>query len=1005
MKKMNWMIVGLALLTAAGSMAGEISRVADLQEFADNKRSGNSHASHAPDAAWSYLLVNEYGKFHSSKTDRTDWGKALNSSQAQPLNQSGPARFEKRQIVRKKDGKAFETFRYNAEKDHLWLYWNKNSENPAPEIRGAAVVAQFTVPKAGRYSIQGELKYEQYAGAEMKQAAYEIGILRKNGAYEPLFHKPFPKAEKLREITLLANLSTVKALQELQLEAGDRLCFIAAGARANYRGLKIYDGGVKVVSDQFPDRNADARERVLRKLAPASRAELAATAEKKKSSAFDLFRQRLLNRVAQMPEIEHLYFWLHGPADADELLRGVLTTRQYGKFADSKVEIGLPGKVQWFRFPADGYDLVVRDLSTMQWSSKLAEKYKQTGDVRYLNAWIDYWADFAENWPRKFAAIRNRKEYLERLPQHSILWCDIPLYLGWRIQAFLQGLNAVSRRPEAAPKIDGGKFAEILLHIAEYEAATAERQLAAKEWLPNQRQHCAIQLFLLGNTLPEFQDAARWREIGLQNVLESGILPDGSDMEQSFNYNSDLPNKLAEMMTAVRQLPEKEREPLRKQLEELYRNRCYFLHSLARPDGALPIAGKNNTWRDYGKPRQAMPGLSLAGEFFPGSNEARNKSGLITDFSLLPLSKQIKEFVYEKRGTPPVFRSITFPFGGWSVLRSGWDSNALYAFLKSSRPGNGHWREGGNGLEIFAFGQPLVVNSGGEMYHPDPRMNEYWNATVAHNSISVDGCGQKIRLDAKVPRAWKTTTGDRFLAGREFDLVEGRYTGKYAGWNFYRDGANVTEFNHRPYREIIDDVTHHRTVILVKSAGLFVIRDTVESTRNHLFTQSWLLAPEYTPELLRIEGNCATTTRPDAVNAAFYFYGIAPLKFSTHYGVYRDKQILGWVARLTDREKWRFTPALQLFAEWNGSGRRTLYTVIVPFRGENPVLGQKSLSDGFELTLKNGRTLRLAAGKLTSGACTLTEQGESGEGRTVPLTTPKQFHWKMTEKGVIPEYE
>lgn len=278
----RWITIVLALF-AAGSMAGEISRVADLQEFAGTKRPGNSHLSNAPDATWSYLLVNEYGKFHSSKTDRTDWAKALKSPQTQPLNQSGPARFEKRQIVKKSDGKAFETYRYNADNDHLWLYWNKNRENPAPEIRGAAVVAQFTVPKAGRYSIQGELKYEQYAGAEMKQAAYEIGILRKNGTYEPLFHKPFPKAEKLREITLLANLSTVKELQALQLEAGDRLCFIAAGARANYRGLKVYDGAVKIVSDQFPDRKADAQERVLRKLSPSRRAELSTAAKKKRS--------------------------------------------------------------------------------------------------------------------------------------------------------------------------------------------------------------------------------------------------------------------------------------------------------------------------------------------------------------------------------------------------------------------------------------------------------------------------------------------------------------------------------------------------------------------------------------------------------------------------------------------------------------------------------------------------------------------------------------------------
>ena len=283
MMRTRWIPVVLALLVAAGSMAGEISRVEDLQTFAGRKQPGNTHASHAPGATWSYLLVNEHGKFHSSKSDRTDWGKALKSSQTRPLNQSGPARFEQRQIRKKSDGRAFETFRYNAENDHLQLYWNRNQEYPVPELRAAAVVALFTPPKPGSYSLRGELKYEQYAGAEMKQAAYEIGILRKNGSFEPLFHKPFPRAGKLREIATLAELSAEKTLQGIRLEAGDRLCFIAAGSHANYRGIKIYDGAVKIVSDQFPDRNADATVQLLRKLSPALQAEFSAEAEKKRS--------------------------------------------------------------------------------------------------------------------------------------------------------------------------------------------------------------------------------------------------------------------------------------------------------------------------------------------------------------------------------------------------------------------------------------------------------------------------------------------------------------------------------------------------------------------------------------------------------------------------------------------------------------------------------------------------------------------------------------------------
>lgn len=1006
MKNGTMRLAGLLLLAAGWCFCGELSRVSDLS-FSAKKipRGNNTHDSRIPNANWSYFLVNEYGRFLSSRTGRTDWGTAFRSDKMLSLPLSGPERFEKRQIVRKQNANAFEAYRYGFDRDTQWLYWNRNRETPSPDLRGAALIAFFTVPASGTYSIRGEVKWEQYAGAEMKQAAYEIGILHRDNSYTPLFYKEFPPVKDLRGIQVLANLSEEAKLQNISLKAGERLCFISAGSRANYRGIKVYDSSVKIVSDSLPGGSSGAEEALLRKLLPEGKDGKTVSGSGKNRISLERYKQILLKRMGEAPEIRRLYFWLHGPADADELLRGILTTRQYGKFTDTKTRIGLPGNVQWFRFPEDGYDLLVRDLSSMQWTNKLAEKYKATGDPRYLKAWIGYWTDFAEHWPRQYETIRRNREYLERLPNHSILWCDIPLYLGWRIQAFLQGLNAISRRPEAAAQMENGKFAEILLHIIEYEAGTAERQLTEKEWLPNQRQHCAIQLFLLGCAMPEFRDAARWRSLGLENVLNSGILPDGSDMEQSFNYNADLPEKISEMLAALRQLPPDQQETLRNPLENIYRGRYYFLHSLAKPNGALPIAGKNNTWRDYGKAQQSMPGLSSSAEFFKGSNEPRNTSGLLSDFSLLPLSKQIRDFVYEGRGTPPAFQSITFPFGGWSVLRSGWDRNALYAFLKSSRPGNGHWREGGNGLELHALGQALVVNSGGEMYHPDPKMKEYWNSTAAQNSISVDGYGQKSHWGTEIPRVWRTPVGDRFLTGREFDLIEGTYAGTYAGWNFYRDGANVTEFDRKPYREVIDDTRHRRTVILVKSAGIFIVRDTVNSVRPHRFTQSWLLAPEYTPEMLRIEDGRVMIRRPDSVNAAFYFYGIGDLKFSVHYGVYRDTQILGWVALLADREKWRFTPAVHLFAEWTSRGTKTLYTVIVPFRGENPVVKQTPLPDGFELQLKNGKKIRLADGKLSSGGYELSEQGETGFGRTIPIKIPKLFRWMPTEKGVVPAYE
>ncbi len=280
--KSKWLNVGILVLSAGFTFAGEISRVADLRTWAKDRKQENLHGSDAADAQWAYYLVNEYGKFHSSGTDRTDWGRAFRSGSFLPLRQSGPERFEMRKIVKNRDGRGFEMYRYDVEKNFMWLYWNKNSDNPVPEIKGAAIVAQFIPARSGSYSIRGKVKWEQYAGAEMKQAAYEIGILRRSGSYMPLFHKTFPKAGKQKEILLLADLSDVKELQNFYLESGDRLCFITAGPRANYRGIKVYDEEVGIVSDALPVRSAGAQEKFLRNLSAAESAELNAEAKKKR---------------------------------------------------------------------------------------------------------------------------------------------------------------------------------------------------------------------------------------------------------------------------------------------------------------------------------------------------------------------------------------------------------------------------------------------------------------------------------------------------------------------------------------------------------------------------------------------------------------------------------------------------------------------------------------------------------------------------------------------------
>ncbi len=647
--------------------------------------------------------------------------------------------------------------------------------------------------------------------------------------------------------------------------------------------------------------------------------------------------EAVAKRCAELPPQKGYGSWLHAPANADELLAGRLTTARYGDPAThSTVAIGRPGEIDFFK-AADGYPLTTRDISSMHWASKLAEAYAKTRDPKYLRAWCATWADFAAHWDEQLAAVQKNPEIWGKGPDGNqklfgIGWVTNTLYTGWRLQAMREGLVGVLQTATAAgqlDEVDADAVAALLVRIATREGPHARGLLKrAESTTPNQARSMAMELFRMGCLFPVFKDSAAWRSEPLDVVLLTN-LPDGSDREQSLNYFN---NYLKELPGQIRRdVPEDEQDQaLLTRLEGASADRDRFLPSIARPDGFPPATGTSPVWAKHGQTHKLSP-------------------------------------------PSQAFTSILFPYGGYAVQRDGWTPASRYLFMKASRPSMGHWRSQDGGLQLAAFGRNLLVSPIGEVY--DARDGAggwrlYWDSGVSQNTIVVDGMaavrrtGDYSQLDAM---RWHTGT---------IDFMETEIRGPYKGPDFRCDGRAYAARRLRgevpdKFKEgpAVEDVVHRRQVWFLRAAGVWIVADRVTSRTPHDFTQTWCFGPEYAADEVVVEpetgrGGRIATVQPGAPNLSLFQVGPPRLAYEKHTGVYEGDRILGWVGILADREKWTYTPAVNVHASWRGEGEMLLVTLLVPHEHvDGGVTIDEVVTDdahgvrGFDATLRDGHRL------------------------------------------------
>ena len=672
------------------------------------------------------------------------------------------------------------------------------------------------------------------------------------------------------------------------------------------------------------------------------------------AGALAAYRDHLVDFAAGLKLGEPPGFWLWSATKAEDLLKdGRVATAQYGEFNQvTRYTLGLPGQVDWNKIPEDGYDVVLRDVSTMHWVGTLTEAYRKTHDPAYLRAFLGYWDDFARNWlPAHERLLREGGRIKwDKQPhvQQSIPWgSKSKLYFAWRLDNLFSWLPvAIAVSPEQAKAaLDPRQLATLVLHVVRFEVPGAIRGLEGVG-TPNQFVHCALGLLKTSLVLQDLRDGPARTATAIQRmewyIASSGYLEDGSDMEQSFNYNPGLIHALDALLALARSNPPLQGQdlPWLTRFQQARDGRERFLDAVVMPDGRRPATGCDNTW-GHSRERAVAAYAKAKGTLPPLRERISNR--LLGDGTL----------------PEPAFNSVYFPYGGWVVMRDGWTPGSLYAFMKTSRPGPGHMREGGNGLAIAAYGRYLLVNSGADAYSDRGVYSRYFDSTVSQTSLSVDGYSQLLNAGTGTPR-YDQPIAARWHSSPLFDLAEGIYDSPYGGWNF-RTGQ--TE------KVVVTDVRHERQVLFLRRLGIWIITDRLFGPGTHDYAQSWCLSPEFAEAEVVVspDGRSAATRSATGANLELRFFSAATLACSKHYGEKSETTALGWRALNWDETRQRYTPAVDLLSEWRGTGDQLVVTLILP--SPAATFGVASLRDtsaggaaGFSAVLTDGTRIGYLAG-------------------------------------------
>jgi len=381
----------------------------------------------------------------------------------------------------------------------------------------------------------------------------------------------------------------------------------------------------------------------------------------------------------------------------------------------------------------------------------------------------------------------------------------------------------------------------------------------------------------VGMFYPEFQKADVWAKTGLHRLsqqLDKQVYPDGMQHELSTSYHQACMHSFYQAFDVAGKTGTPVPKNYARTLEKMFEYIMYVSTPLRK---APPTNDADRDdirgWMKIGAEKFNRPDM-----LFIATNGAS--------------------------GRAPERTSVFFPWGGQSVMRSDWGSDAWYLFFDAGPTGVSHQHEDKLHIGVSAFGRVFLTDGGRGLYIPD-KWRDYFLSTRAHNTIMIDGRGQ-LRIPLKKTHRVLAPLKNRWLSDEHLDFAGGTYSSGYG-----------------PQRI---PVTHSRYVLFKKKEYWLVI-DLLTGDGEHEFNALYHFMPCQTA--VDEEMKSIRTQNSEGKNIQLVAAATIPLNIAVVQGQENPEQ--GWISTPDGKH----IPAPTAIFKGRGKMPVLMATVIQPFRGRD----------------------------------------------------------------------
>ena len=451
---------------------------------------------------------------------------------------------------------------------------------------------------------------------------------------------------------------------------------------------------------------------------------------------------------------------------------------------------------QWLQGPNEWTHV----LSRFGYWHELGLAYWGTGRSDYARDFVDLLEDWIRANPVPMKVSNGRG-------LHGTVWRT--LETGIRGQSWFEAMEFFMDAPEFDAE------AKYLMTRSLVEQARYLKAYSTAFHHGNWQVCEASGLATIGIMLPEFKEAAGWRECGL-NLLEQhmqeDVLPDGAHWELTPGYHTWVMDEFMNV-SLLCQANGINAPGLLTRHEKMFE----FLEALSRPDRTYPPVG------DAGIGKATIEVSMGQGALMYHRPDFRYLAGLDCREGWLWLfGPDVCSRFAALPSSPPPFTSVLLPYSQFAVMRSGWKPDDKYLLFDCAPWRGGHSHQDRLQVSVFA-GRDLIVDSGQCSY--DQPLSRELHLSAAHNVVMIDG-HEQLKADPKL-LAWHTDQQADFACGRV----------------------------------VADDLSHLRSVLFVKP-GYWVVVDHIFGQGSHEVTR--LFHFPIGPASAR--GNAAHTDFPEGMN-------------------------------------------------------------------------------------------------------------------------------------------